>query len=87
MGQAADSFWLDILVGFRFSAGFLSVDRPVVVRREEGGVVFVLLTWCLPAKGKKNGLSSGPRLQRKVGRPIRKLIGHLIDAVPARVLR
>lgn len=37
MGQAADSFWLDILGGFRVSAGFLSVDRPVVVRRGDGG--------------------------------------------------
>jgi hypothetical protein len=40
MGQAADSFWLDILIGFWVSAGFLSVDRPVVLRSDGVGV------WC-----------------------------------------
>lgn len=54
MGQAADSFWLDILVEYRFSAGFLSVDRPGVVRRGDGGVVFVLLNMVLAGQRKKN---------------------------------
>lgn len=53
MGQAADSFWLDILGRFRVSAGFLSVDRPVVVRRGDGGVVVTLVPGVRPPKKKK----------------------------------
>lgn len=67
MGQAADSFWLDILGGFRVSAGFLSVDRPVVVRRGEGGVVVALVLSARLAEEKKKVKLRATAPEEKVG--------------------
>ena len=87
MGQAADSFWLDILVGYCFSAGFLSVDRPVVVRIGKGGCGVRLLNCARRPTEKKDSITSGHCSRAKVGPPISTLIGHLVDALPARVLK
>lgn len=84
MGQAADSFWLDILGGFQVSTGFLSVDRPVVVRRGDGGVAVALVLSARLAEEKKKVNLRATAPEKKVGRAISLPIGHLIDAVPAR---
>lgn len=68
MGQAADSFWLDILGGFRVLAGFLSVDRPVVVRRGDGGVVVAVIL-CSPGQRKKK------RLKLRATAPDKRWVG------------